>query len=81
MESSRRGLSNDVAEHRSILKNNKNAYYPRFIFPPITGKHSLKQVFCFYCEVFIQGRILTKKTRLKKIKKFLNFRARKRTYC
>jgi len=27
MESSRRDLLNDVAEHRSILKNNKNTHY------------------------------------------------------
>jgi len=36
MESSRRDLSNDMAEHRPILKNNKNAYHPRFSFTPNT---------------------------------------------
>jgi len=30
MESSRRDLLNDMAEHRPILKNNQNTYYPRF---------------------------------------------------
>ena len=38
MESSRRDLLNDMAEHRSILKNNQNTYYPRFSFTPKTGK-------------------------------------------
>jgi len=37
MESSRRDLLNDVAEHRSILKNKRNSYYPRFSFTPKTG--------------------------------------------
>ena len=32
MESSRRDLLNDMAEHRSILKNNQNTHYPRFGF-------------------------------------------------
>ena len=32
MESSRRDLSNDMAEHRPILKYNQNTYYPRFSF-------------------------------------------------
>ena len=33
-ESSRRPLLNDMAEHRSILKNNQITYYPRYIFKP-----------------------------------------------
>jgi len=33
----RRGLSIDVAEHRSILKNYQNTYNPRFSFTPKTG--------------------------------------------
>jgi len=37
MGSSRRDLLNDVAEHRPILKNNQNTYYPRFSFTPETG--------------------------------------------
>jgi len=32
MESCRRGLLNDIAEHRFILKNNQNNYYPLFSF-------------------------------------------------
>jgi len=34
---SRRELSIDVAEHRSLLKNYQNTHYPRFIFIPKTG--------------------------------------------
>jgi len=37
MGSSRRDLFNDMAEHRSILKNYQNTYYPRFSFTPKTG--------------------------------------------
>jgi len=37
VKSSRRDLSNDMAEHRPILKNNQNTYYPRFSFTPKTG--------------------------------------------
>jgi len=37
MESSHRDFLNDVTEHRSILKNNQNTYYPRFSFTPKTG--------------------------------------------
>jgi len=37
MESSRRDLLNDVAEHMSILKNDQNTHYPRFSFTPKTG--------------------------------------------
>jgi len=32
MESSRRDLPNDMAEHRSILKNNQNTFLTRFGF-------------------------------------------------
>jgi len=52
MESSRRDLSNDMAEHRPILKNNRNTYHPRFVPPPPKkGKVFPKTAFCFYCEV------------------------------
>jgi len=37
VESSRRDLLIDVAEHRSILKNDQNKFYPRFSFTPKTG--------------------------------------------
>jgi len=37
MESSRRDLSNDMAEHRPILKNIQNTYYSRFSFTSKTG--------------------------------------------
>ena len=37
MESSRRDLLNDTADHESTLKNNKNTFYLRFSFTPITG--------------------------------------------
>jgi len=47
MDSSRRDLSNDMAEHRPILKNNQNTHHPRFSFTPKT--YSIpKRVFCFY---------------------------------
>jgi len=36
-ERSRRELSNDVAEHRYMLKNYQNTYYPRFSFILKTG--------------------------------------------
>jgi len=44
MESSRRDLLNDMAEHRSTLKNNQNTNYLRCIFTLKTGRSSLKQV-------------------------------------
>jgi len=34
---SRRELSIDVAEHKSVSKNGQNKYYPRFSFMPKTG--------------------------------------------
>ena len=37
MESSRRDLSNDIAEHRPNLTNNQNTNYPRFNFTLETG--------------------------------------------
>jgi len=37
MESSRRDILNDGAEHRSILKNNQNACCPPLSFTPKTG--------------------------------------------
>jgi len=36
-ERSRRELSIDVAEHRSMLNNYQNKYYLRFSFTPKTG--------------------------------------------
>jgi len=42
MESSRGDLLNDMAEHRSILKNVQNTYYPRFSFIPKTDKAFIK---------------------------------------
>jgi len=45
---SRRELSIDVAEHRSMLKNYHKTHYPRFILTPKT-RYSIPQngVFCF----------------------------------
>jgi len=50
MESSRRYLLNDMAEHRSIFKNNQNTFNPNVIFTPKTGKNTLKQVSRFACK-------------------------------
>jgi len=47
MKSSRRDLLNDTAEHRPILKNNQNTYYPRFGFTPIKGIAFPKTGFVF----------------------------------
>jgi len=52
---SRRELSINVAVHRSILKNNQNTNYPRFVFTPKTGESSLKQKFRFYCVPLVPG--------------------------
>jgi len=49
MESSRRDLLNDMAEHRPILKNNQNTHHPRFGFTPKTGKAFPNMGF-FYCD-------------------------------
>ena len=46
MESSRRDLFNDMAEPRSILKNNQNTVLPQFYFrTQKKAENSLKQVF------------------------------------
>jgi len=58
MESSRRDLSNDMAEHRSILKNNQTTYHPRFGFTPKTSIAFPKTRFCFYCDIFIADNLL-----------------------
>jgi len=47
METSRWNLSNDMAEHRSILKNNQNTYYPILVLAPKTGLISLKKSVSF----------------------------------
>ena len=54
MESSRRDLLNDMAEHRPILKNNQNTYHPRFAFTPKTGIAFPKRGFVFT----VRGEIL-----------------------
>jgi len=48
MESSRRDLLNDMAQHRPILKSNQNRYHSRFGFTPKTGTAFPKMGFCFY---------------------------------
>jgi len=47
MESSRRNLLNDVAQHRPIVENNQNTHQPRFGFTPKTGIASSKTGFVF----------------------------------
>ena len=49
MEISRRDLSNDMAEHRPILKNNQIRTTPVLVSRPKQVWKSLKQVFRFYC--------------------------------
>jgi len=49
MESFRRDLSNDMAEHRPILKNSQNTYTPILVSHPKQVQPSPKRVFCFYC--------------------------------
>jgi len=49
MESSRRDLLNDMAEHRSILKNNQVPYFPVLVSLPKQAWDSLKQMFLFHC--------------------------------
>jgi len=49
MESSQRDLSNDMAEHTPILKNNPNTWHPRFGFTPKTGIAFPKRGLSFYC--------------------------------
>lgn len=46
----RRDFTNNLAEHRSILRNYQNTYFLRFSFTPKTVKIFLKHVFRFYCE-------------------------------
>jgi len=57
MGSSRRDLSNDMAKHRFIVKNNENTYHPRFGFKPKTGIAFPKTGFCFNCELSI-GKVI-----------------------
>jgi len=47
MESARRDLLNNMAEHVSVLKTNQNAYYPRFCLTPKTGIAFPKPVVLF----------------------------------
>jgi len=47
MESSRRDLLKDMAEHRPILKSNQNTYHPRFGSHPKQVQHSPKRGFVF----------------------------------
>ena len=47
MESVRRDLLNDMAEHRCILKSNQNTYHPRIGFTPKTGIAFPKTAFRF----------------------------------
>ena len=48
MESSRRDLSNDMAEHWPILKNNQDTTHVLFSRPKQIW-YSPKRVFCFKC--------------------------------
>ena len=52
MESSRRDLFNDMAQHTSTLKNNQNTYYFRFRFTPKTGIASPKTGVLFLLSYF-----------------------------
>jgi len=47
MESSHQACSNDMAEHRLILKNNQNTYQSRFGSTPKTGRAFPKTGFVF----------------------------------
>jgi len=51
---SRRELSIDVAEQRSILKNYLNMYYSLFIFRLKTFKNFLKPVLHFPCVIILE---------------------------
>jgi len=51
-ETSRRELSIDMAEHRSMLENYQNTHYSRFSFTPKTGTAFPKTILCFYCVKF-----------------------------
>jgi len=61
MESSRRDLLNDMAEHRSILKINENTHYPRFCFTPKTGiafpKTGVLFLLCMGLDVLILDKV------------------------
>jgi len=46
MESSRRDLLSDMAEHRPLLKNNQNTYHLYFGFTPKTGIPFPKKGLC-----------------------------------
>ena len=52
MQTSRRDLLNDDVEHRSILKNKRNRYFPHFNFTPKTGIAFPKTnvLFSLYCQ-------------------------------
>ena len=52
MESSRLDLLNNVAEHRSILKNNQYKHQPRFCLPKTDSPH---QGFCFHCDLTVSS--------------------------
>ena len=52
---SRRELSIDAAEHKSMLKNNQNTHLPRFNFIPKTGIAFPKRGFRFYCAVLTRS--------------------------
>jgi len=47
MESSRRDLLNDVAEHRSIPKNSEHAITP--VLVSYLKQEAFPKMFCFYC--------------------------------
>ena len=68
MESSCPDLLNDVAEHRYILKNNQDRFYPRFSFTPKTGIASPKTVVlflpCIRTPMLIWGRLELTETNL-----------------
>jgi len=49
MDSSRRDLSNYMAKHRPILKNDQNTYHLRFGFLLKTGIAFSETRFRFYC--------------------------------
>jgi len=56
MESSRRDLSNDMAEHGPILKNSQNTYYRRLRFTPKAGHIAFPKtgVLFLLCSTFIR---------------------------
>jgi len=61
LKRSRRELSIDVAERKSILKTNRNTHYPRFSFSTKTGTtfpklHAKKEIVALYKEI-VEGTI------------------------